>query len=104
MARKPVHESAFDMRPALKIEQHDAVSWKLLATHWNGTAMSTNPKSRTPDASSSKKPNAGFMLTPEQHEAIGHSFKATNPERAMVHYRLARVIRDKIAIAAGRTH
>jgi len=61
------------------------------------------PKPDTANGSR-KKSNAGFILTPEEWEEKGHRLKGTDPARSARYYRLAQMIRVKIAIAAGRLH
>jgi hypothetical protein len=45
-----------------------------------------------------------FKRSPEQWEAYGHSFKETDPQRAIRCYRLANAIRWELAIRARRLH
>jgi hypothetical protein len=61
--------------------------------------MSTHPSIPPP-----RKDNAGFRLTPEEWQAKGHQIKQTDPARSARYYRLAEMIKNKIAIATGRTH
>jgi hypothetical protein len=64
--------------------------------------MSSPKRTRSPSAG--KKRNAGFTSSPEEWEARGHQIKQTDPTRSARYYKIAQMVRDQIAIQAGRTH
>jgi hypothetical protein len=69
------------------------------APHLKGPSSILKPKPKPDTASVSReKPNGGFILTPEQHEELGHQYKMLDQRKAANHYRLARVIRERLGI------
>jgi hypothetical protein len=62
-----------------------------------GESNASPPRRASPDGTSPTPEPSPFILTPEQHEEVGHRFKAWDQKRSESHYRLARIIRDRLA-------
>jgi hypothetical protein len=58
-------------------------------------SSTTKPKSHKPSVA---RKNGGFILSAEQHEEVGHRFKAWDQKRSESHYRLARIIRERLGM------